>query len=107
MVANWRRVEASFARALFILFPPGGMAYYYMCQNNAAKRLRSRFALYVRESFWKNMEEMIVRAHERTKGIKLSYSPDNTLAYIDFLDLTRSRDDYTGPELPLVHVWSG
>lgn len=48
-----------------------------------------------------------MRAHERTKAIKLSYSPDYTLAYVDFLDLSRSRDDYTGPELPLTFMWSG
>lgn len=53
------------------------------------------------------MEELVIRSHERTKAIKLSYSPDNTLAYIDFLDLTLSRDDYTGPELPLTFMWSG
>lgn len=106
-VAHWKSVEIGFSNALSILFPPLGMVYYYGCQKKAAKRLRDRFALYLHESFWKSMEEMIMRAHERTKAIKLSYSPDYTLAYVDFLDLSRSRDDYIGPELPLTFMWSG
>mmetsp|Transcript_43058 Transcript_43058/g.50497 ORF Transcript_43058/g.50497 Transcript_43058/m.50497 type:complete len:460 (-) Transcript_43058:107-1486(-) len=65
------------------------------------------FAMELRDNFWKNMEEQIVKAHERTKAIKFSYSPDNTLAYIDFLDLSIARDDYIGPELPLKFMWSG
>ena len=46
-------------------------------------------------------------AHERTKAIKFSFSDDRTLSYIDFLDLTRARDDYNGPELPCKFMWSG
>jgi hypothetical protein len=106
-VAGWSKIEKFIMKALYVLFPPIGFLYYHNCEKNAVKRLTARFALYKHDSFWKSMEEMIVKAHERTKAIKLTFSPDNFLSYIDFLDLSRSKDDYTGPELPLTFMWSG
>lgn len=106
-VASWNSTEKIIMKALYILFPPVGFLYYHSCEKNSAKRLKARFALYKHDNFWRSMEEMIVKAHERTKAIKLTYSPDNFLSYIDFLDLSRSKDDYTGPELPLTFMWSG
>lgn len=69
--------------------------------------MRAKFALDFRQDFWRNMDEQIVNKYERTKTVKLTFSKDHCLGYIDFLDLTRERDDYTGPELPLTFMWSG
>ena len=69
--------------------------------------MKKRFAMELRDNFWRSLEEQVVMAHERTKAIKFSFSDDRTLSYIDFLDLTRARDDYNGPELPCKFMWSG
>ena len=105
--AHWKSKEVGLLVFLAILFPPFGYMYYNCCKYIVTKRLRARFVLALTQDIWNSLDEQIATDYERTKTIKLTYSSDNWLAYVDFLDLSRDRDSYTGPELPLSFMWSG
>ena len=74
------------------VYPPFSDIYRYLIEIQKKNNLKG----ISKDIFWENLEDS-----NDCQAIKITVSPDLSLAYIDFFDLKRTKLDYAGPKLPL------
>mmetsp|Transcript_6952 Transcript_6952/g.6475 ORF Transcript_6952/g.6475 Transcript_6952/m.6475 type:complete len:590 (+) Transcript_6952:2890-4659(+) len=103
--STWKKKERYCYYFIGLIFPPLLPLFMYRSRRKKFKKLRN-VAAGLQKGIWLNNTEKR-RVNYVAKTIKISASPDYTMACIDFLDIERDREYYNGPTLPLTFHLSG